>query len=318
MDTFKPRLRVLSTGQQHCYDVAGAVVSCQGTGQDGEYRPGLPWPGDRFLTRNGVVLDRLTDLEWSRSANPAEWPMPLHEALRFITDLNERLYLGHNDWRVPGRAELRSLTSFADRNPALPAGHPFTDVYLSWYWTTTPSARNSEYAWYVHLEGARTFFGHRGEDHLVWPCRGHSRIVPMHGSFNVDAGARFLVRTPTVLDRATGLEWTRNANLLDGPARWEDALAAVRGLAPSLEGANSGWRLPTINELDSLVDLGRYQPALPAGHPFEAVGDAYWSSTSSAFEPDWAMALYFDLGRVGVGQKTGRSFFVWAVRHPSR
>ncbi|MDY6994638.1 MAG: DUF1566 domain-containing protein [Pseudomonadota bacterium] len=37
------------------------------------------------------------------------------------------------------------------------------------------------------------------------------------------------------------------------------------------------WRLPTINELESLVDCGQHAPALPQEHPFEAVQPIYWS-----------------------------------------
>jgi hypothetical protein len=73
------------------------------------------------------------------------------------------------------------------------------------------------------------------------------------------------------------------------------------------------WRLPNINELESLVDGVAHSPALSPGHPFEEVQVAYWSSTTSLFEPDWAWALYLDKGAVGVGQKHGRHFHVWAV-----
>ncbi|MCO6414001.1 MAG: DUF1566 domain-containing protein [Thiogranum sp.] len=47
---------------------------------------------------------------------------------------------------------------------------------------------------------------------------------------------------------------------------------------------------------------------------FSHVRDGYWSSTTSAFEPDWAWALYLDKGACGVGQKSGRHFHVWPVR----
>jgi hypothetical protein len=36
------------TGQTICYDTDGAVVTCSGTGQDGDTRAGLPWPNPRF------------------------------------------------------------------------------------------------------------------------------------------------------------------------------------------------------------------------------------------------------------------------------
>lgn len=74
-----------------------------------------------------------------------------------------------------------------------------------------------------------------------------------------------------------------------------------------------GWRLPNINELESLVDCARHSPALSLGHPFTNLSEAYWSSTTSMFEPDWAWALYLDKGAIGVGQKSGRHFRVWPV-----
>ena len=48
----------------------------------------------------------------------------------------------------------------------------------------------------------------------------------------------------------------------------------------NVTGGRSGWRLPTIQELESLNDHG----ALPAGHPFTNVQPGYlaWSATSAA------------------------------------
>jgi hypothetical protein len=76
-------------------------------------------------------------------------------------------------------------------------------------------------------------------------------------------------------------------------------MAAVEGLNQKANGTR--WRLPNINELESLVDCGRHNPALPSGHPFTDVREGYWSSTTSRFEPDWAWALYLKKGAIGVG-----------------
>lgn len=103
-------------------------------------------------------------------------------------------------------------------------------------------------------------------------------------------------------DILTGLLWGRSADL-GGPVAWEEALRAVP----------PGWRLPNINELESLIDCAHYAPALPRSHPFTDIRDVYWSSTTSAFEPDWAWALDLDKGAVGVGQKREARFFVWLV-----
>jgi hypothetical protein len=115
-----------------------------------------------------------------------------------------------------------------------------------------------------------------------------------------------------VLDRLTRLLWRRSANLTPQPVVWREALAAVAKL--NHEGAGSAWRLPTINELESLVDCATHSPALPSGHPFTDVQDIYWSSTTSLFEPDWAWALYLGKGATGVGQKRFAQFSVWATR----
>ncbi len=319
------------TGQHRCYDVRGREIPCQGSGQDAELAPGTPWPQPRFLSRELTTVDRLTGLEWLRDANLPEWPMPWNEALRWVARANDRSLAGRIDWRLPNRRELRSLISHQARDPALPEGHPFRNVYLSWYWSSTSAARNPAYAWYVHMEGGRMFFGRKTEDHLVWPCRGRSPLLAATGqesSFDghgdpapglADDGGlrcgvawpvpRFRVHGEAVRDRLTGLLWTRCADLARGCTTCEDAYRVVADVRID----DLPWRLPTINELESLVDVRECDPSLPEEHPFTDVRDAYWSSTSSAYEPDWSMALYLDSGAVGVGQKKGRWFSVWAV-----
>ncbi len=38
------KLCYLQTGQITCHDTAGDPVPCPGSGQDGEFRKGVPWP----------------------------------------------------------------------------------------------------------------------------------------------------------------------------------------------------------------------------------------------------------------------------------
>ena len=47
---------------------------------------------------------------------------------------------GRKGWRLPAFNELTSLLDPAVTNPALPAGHPFTNVQNTVYWSSSTSA----------------------------------------------------------------------------------------------------------------------------------------------------------------------------------
>lgn len=331
--------RFLATGQQTCFDVAGREIPCVGTGQDAEFARGLAGPEPRFDVRGEEVLDRFTGLSWLRDAAFIEYPLSWQEALDQVDAMNSVAIAGRSDWRLPNRRELRSLVSHGVARPALPQGYPFIKVVRSWYWSSTSAAGNPAYAWYVNLDGARMFYGAKDQYFMLWPVRDHGQnILPATGQqlcFDHRGAAvncrrtgqdgelrlgaawpenRLKVFGDVVRDQLTGLEWLRHADLADGSVSWGEALAAVKDIGASQSGDNRSWRLPNINELESLVDCAAASPALPAGHPFAAVQEAYWSSTTSVFEPDWAWALYLDKGACGVGRKEGRYFSVWPVR----
>ncbi|MBB5348680.1 hypothetical protein HNQ81_002420 [Desulfoprunum benzoelyticum] len=328
-------MHILWTGQTGCYDSRGREIPCPGSGQDGEIRPGRPWPDPRFRFIGGdIVEDRATGLLWSADANLFSFPMSWQDGLDVARQMRRERAFGRDDWRLPNRRELRSLVSHQAKKPALPHDHPFRNVFLGWYWTSTTSAVAPGYAWYVHLEGGRMFYGKKDSQYLVWPVSGDSGVLPATGQatcfdmrgnevfcdhsgqdgelqLGVDwPSERFVRREHGIEDRLTGLLWYDRGDLPGRPAAWEQVLAAVKTLASKTE---IPWRLPTINELESLVDASAHAPALPRQHPFAAVQPAYWSATTSYFEPDWAYVLYFDKGAVGVGFKMNEEFYLWPV-----
>lgn len=85
----------------------------------------------------------------------------------------------------------------------------------------------------------------------------------------------------TVSDLKTGLQWARDAGL-KGRVPWQFAVKYINEMnAGTVE--NYGfrdWRLPTIRELMSMMDKGRFYPSISEGHPFNNVQNGlYWSST---------------------------------------
>ena len=328
----------IQTGQITCHDTIGREITCHGSGQDAEYRRGLAWPSPRFGQQGNTILDRLSGLIWTHDANLAEFPMSWNEALYYIAGMNQNRTFGFSDWRMPNRRELRSLISHQTRKPALPEGHPFVNVFQGWYWSSTTAAINTAYAWYIHMEGGRMFYGNKNQSCLLWPVRGEgSKVLPVTGQTQCyDANGRlipciasgqdaefrfgliwpenrFEVEGDTVIDHLTNLCWRQIADAAGGNVTWSDALTSAEQLNKGPK-ETTGWRLPNINELESLVDCSMHSPALPAGHPFTDVREGYWSSTTSMFGPDWAWALYLNKGAIGVGQKKDEHFSVWAVR----
>ena len=114
-----------------------------------------------------------------------------------------------------------------------------------------------------------------------------------------------------VFDRETGLVWEQSPSLSDFV--WSDAQVHCNQLST---GGRLGWRLPTIQELASLVDTIRGNPALPPGHPFSNVQSfLYWSATTLASNTSRAWFVNFLNGVVGDDSKTDPNFpFVWCVR----
>ena len=93
-----------------------------------------------------------------------------------------------------------------------------------------------------------------------------------------------------LLDKERGLMWP----LQDLTERhtWADAKKAAAAF--ELAGL-SGWRLPTIDELETLRDRSRFRPA--ADPALNLQSDWYWSSTPVASSPSvYAWNVHFGYG----------------------
>jgi hypothetical protein len=134
----------------------------------------------------------------------------------------------------------------------------------------------------------------------------------------------------TVTDHLTGLIWLKNAACF-APTTWSAALTAANQLASGACGLSDGstagqWRMPNVNELESLVDVSQANPAVSAGAPFINinVATAYWSSTTYTALTANAMAIRFIDGRWINGADSGDGSFnnakatsnnlLWAVK----
>ena len=113
-----------------------------------------------------------------------------------------------------------------------------------------------------------------------------------------------------VLDRETGLVWERSPDP-SAFTQWSPAFTVCRGRRT---GNRLGWRLPSEEELASLLDATTLN--LPAGSPFQGVeGLNFWTASTNENAAGEAWQIFFGGVRPGVPSdiKTDDSF-QWCVR----
>ena len=91
------------------------------------------WGAGSASQTDDAVLDKETGLVWERS--PAIDRKTFTGAFVYSTT---KVVARRKAWRLPTLVELLSLVDPSNSNPTLPAGHPFLNLKLDYfYWSTT-------------------------------------------------------------------------------------------------------------------------------------------------------------------------------------
>jgi hypothetical protein len=269
---------VTKTGQVKCYDMAGSEIACANSGEDGEYQKGLKRSYTRYSA--GVVKDNATGLFWQddysdlggASYMTGNW----ERAKRYCKKLSLG---GINEWRLPSKYELIMLL---ERTSGSGGVNPVFQVKINeGVWSRSVYAKDSTKAWYIVFLNPyyNDAIGRKGWTQAIRCVYG---TLPMHG--------RYSRKNDMVTDHRTNLVWQDNADAIDDPPKWEDALKRCEKL--SLGGKND-WRLPNINELHTLVNTDYASPAMSPVFKNvirEDYGD-YWSSTTYKKESNKAYGI---------------------------
>ena len=138
---------------------------------------------------------------------------------------------------------------------------------------------------------------------------------------------RLVMQEKTAIDTETGVIWMKNANLANRPLPWradENVYAFIQNLNKSTFGGYADWRVPTRDEMTSLLDYakktGKYKIEKVETWPYQVLRNlgfqdvkdyGYWTSTresnSEMYIADFAS------GKVAV-KPEDKPYYLWPVR----
>lgn len=104
--------------------------------------------GDWIMTR-----DNVTGLIWEvKTIDNKNLTYTWQDAHDFISTLNTAEFGGYNDWRMPTRLELAFLINRGSVRPAIEIDwFPNINTENYQYWSSSPRAKDENYAWRVHF-----------------------------------------------------------------------------------------------------------------------------------------------------------------------
>ena len=109
----------------------------------------------------------------------------------------------------------------------------------------------------------------------------------------------------TVSDLNSGLMWQQGDAQNSSRRIWRKAVAYCESLTL---GGYSDWRLPSRDELVSIVNAGRYDPAIDTAYFSSCMAYYYWSGTTHASYTGHAWGVHFDVGSTYWDNKSNGSY----------
>ena len=314
--------RFPDSGEKICHDDQGRKIAVPKKrekfyGQDGSFsinplsfaklREGAKILEDKAGWQDGwrMVRDNNTGLVWeSKSPNPGEinfrenkytW----EEALSYIQRLNSNAYGGFSDWRLPHREELRSIVDYHGNTPAVDEKY-FSDIQPQFYWSGDSNNKEPIFAWGVYFAYGCAICYLKTFSYYVRAVR--SGYSPNFG--NIDRYNFQDNGDGTVSDLNTGLMWKKDESQ---PLNWEEAMNHCQEL--NLAGYND-WRLPTIRELPTILDLSFKDGCWFHKQFFPSTQTAplgfYWATTTYGDTFGWGVNFQFGYDGYYAGKKEGR------------
>jgi hypothetical protein len=251
---------------------------------------------------DGTVTHNKTGLMWQRCSVGQKWTGTTCGGMveGIGSDLNYdqalkkqgQYFAGYSDWRVPRVDELYSIVEHENLDPSItPAVNYeiFPNTPTNYFWSASPYSSNSGFGWIVDFTLGVNFYSTKAGNAAIRLVRGGQPSLRL-GEYTPNDD--FIDnKNGTVTHKKTGLTWQRCSvgqtwtdTFCQGtPSRLTEDEAAR--IAVSMSG---GWRLPTQNELKTIVEFKNNTPAINTfifpNTPLEIFWSKSYSSLSSTAE----------------------------------
>jgi hypothetical protein len=230
-----------------------------------------------------------------------------------LAGCNDLVWGGYDDWRLPDPYEMQTLVNQGTDSmpPVDPTLFPATEP--DWHWSSTSSV-DTDWAWTVQFAFGTVASDVKANTRSARCVRGGA-LQARHFEASILAGDRI------VTDSHSGMMWQGCPQGESGDdcgagiitwSTWEDALAYCEDLTWA---DFDDWRLPNLNELQSIVDYN-YESTAVDPEVFPGLSHSGWSSTTRPSFPGSAMAVNFEFGTTFAIAKTDLSGAVRCVRSP--
>lgn len=234
----------------------------------------LPNPANYAVASGGnQVNDNVTSLTWQRNVDARSFTWD--EAQKYCSCLSVD---GKTGWRLPSRIELASLVDWTTVSPSIDAA-AFPETPAENFWTSSPVGSAAGLVYLVYFDNGHTTYATADYTYRARCVR----------SLAVPPADRYQIAEGKVYDTQTKLTWQQT--IPTSRYAWADA----GQYCASLELNGTGWRLPSIGELQTLVNEA-VNPAIDARAFPLTPSEYFWSSSVVADDPSRAWTTFFTNG----------------------
>jgi len=266
----------------------------------------LDTPTEDFTINNdGTVLHKKTGLSWQRCSVGQTWNAATSNCDGTASAMNWDNAMASystgkacDDWRLPRIDELNTIAEHGKYSPAINSTI-FPSTAMDYYfWSASVNAMDPSFKEIMDFEFGDHGFFPKGGSHSVRLVRGgqscsFDTFTPTSDFTDHNDGTVTHTKTGLMWQRcAVGQTWT--GAMCDGSPstmNYETAIKQTSTLA-----TYNDWRLPTLNELKTIVEYKNVFPTINTTIFFNTPNILFWSASVSAYFPDYIWVVDFKYG----------------------